>query len=61
MSKIQNTNIWAISKPDESIAASNGKFSVADMAKPPSPLKLPLPVPAIVVIIPVDTVTLRIR
>jgi hypothetical protein len=40
---------------------SAGKFIVAEVAKPPSPLKLAIPVPAMVVINPVDTSTIRIR
>jgi len=38
-----------------------GKYILALVATPPSPLELAKPVPAYVVIIPVDAVTLRTR
>ena len=50
-----------MSIPAASILTPTGAYNSADVAAPPSPLKLLVPVPAIVVIIPVDTVTLRIR
>ena len=46
--------------PDASNATINAD-NLADVAAPPSPLKLVDPVPANVVMIPVDIVTLRIR
>lgn len=46
---------------EESRAIPIGLYNVAEVAAPPSPVKLAVPVPAIVVIIPVDTVTLRTR
>lgn len=46
---------------EESRAIPTGLYNEAEVAAPPSPVKLPVPVPAIVVIIPVDTVTLRTR
>ncbi len=47
--------------PDKSIPTSIGLLSLANVASPPSPLKLANPVPAIVVTMPVDTDTLRMR
>ncbi len=46
---------------EESRAIPIGLYNVADVASPPSPLKLPVPVPAIVVMTPVDAVILRTR
>ena len=47
--------------PEESTATSCGLDNSAEVAGPPSPLKLLEPTPATVEMIPVDTVTLRIR
>ena len=47
--------------PDASIAVPVGYCNDADVASPPSPLKLLVPVPAIVVMMFVDAETLRIR
>ncbi len=48
--------------PAESNTMPEGQFNVADVAGPPSPVKLPLVLlPATVVIIPVETVTFRMR
>ncbi len=47
--------------PDESRVIPVGLLKVADVAAPPSPVKVVVPVPAIVDMIPVDNVTLRMR
>jgi hypothetical protein len=48
--------------PDESTATPYGFLNVAEVAAPPSPLKLPLVLlPANVLIRPVDIATLRIQ
>ena len=52
--------------PDESTATPIGVLNLAEVARPPSPLKVPdvvpvPPLPAIVVIMPLDKVILRIR